>query len=90
MRAAITEREWPPIQTMTRAEKLEHIWSITHDDYRGYAGERWPQVLRGTRTVLLYGGGEGTFFKRLDDLTDVEIAAKLPVHLRDRSDAMAA
>lgn len=90
MRAAITEQEWRPIKTMTRAEKLDHIWSITHDDYRGYASEQWGQALRRTRTVLLYGGGEGTFLKRLDDLTDAEIAAKLPVHLRDWLDAMAA
>lgn len=90
MKAAIVERENRPVRAMTQSENIEHIWSITHDDYRGYAGERWPQALRGTRTILLYGGREGTLLKRLDDLTEAEIAAKLPVHLRHLSDAVAA
>ncbi|TIU05348.1 MAG: DUF1419 domain-containing protein, partial [Mesorhizobium sp.] len=41
MRDAIVERESSPVKAMTHAERLEHIWSATHDDYRGYAGERW-------------------------------------------------
>ena len=36
---------------------------------------------RGKRTILVYGLGT-TELKLLDDLTDDEIAAKLPVHLR--------
>ncbi|TCM50683.1 uncharacterized protein DUF1419 [Rhizobium sp. PP-F2F-G48] len=88
MKTAIVERETRPVRAMTREERLEHIWSATHDDYRGYAGSRWPQALRGTRTVLLYG--DGTFLKRLDDLTEAEIAAKLPVQLRHLPDAVAA
>ncbi|MFK4260147.1 hypothetical protein ACI2LT_28340 [Agrobacterium tumefaciens] len=36
---------------MTREERLEHIWSSTADDYRDYAGERWPAGDRGKRTV---------------------------------------
>ncbi|RWP15562.1 MAG: DUF1419 domain-containing protein [Mesorhizobium sp.] len=90
MRDAIVERETRPVRAMTRAERLEHIWSSTHDDYRGYAGERWPERDRGKRTVMFYGGGQGTTLKLLDDLTDAEIAAKLPVHLRYLPDAIAA
>ncbi|RWC38141.1 MAG: DUF1419 domain-containing protein [Mesorhizobium sp.] len=90
MRDAIVERETRPVRAMTREERLEHIWSSTHDDYRGYAGERWPERDRGKRTVMFYGGRQGTTLKLLDDLTDAEIAAKLPVHLRYLPDAIAA
>jgi hypothetical protein len=90
MRAAIVERESRPVKAMTRAERLEHIWSSTHDDYRGYAGEAFAEHLRGTRTVLFYGGQRGTVLKLLDQLTDAEISAKLPVHLRHLPDAVAA
>ena len=82
MKQAIIERELRPIRAMTREERLEHIWSSTHDDYRGYAGARWPAALQGKRTVLVFCGGLGTVLKLLDDLTDEEIAAKLPVQLR--------
>jgi hypothetical protein len=82
VKRAIIERESRPVRAMTRDERLEHIWSSTQDDYRGYAGERWPDTLRGKRTVLVLCGGLGTVLKLLDDLTDDEIAAKLPVHLR--------
>ncbi|SCX22804.1 hypothetical protein DSM25558_3223 [Agrobacterium sp. DSM 25558] len=90
MRNAIIERESRPVRAMTRDERLEHIWSTTADDYRGYAGDRWPSVDRGKRTVLLYCGKEGAYLKRLDQLTDAEISAKLPVHLRYLPDAIAA
>jgi hypothetical protein len=90
MRVAIIERESRPIRTMTRQERLEHIWSTTADDYRGYAGARWPVAARGKRTVVLYGGNEGTFLKLLDELADDEIASKLPVHLRHLSSPIAA
>jgi len=82
MRAAIIARESRPAKAMTRDERLEHIWSSTHDDYRGYAGKGWPAPLQGRRTVLVYCGGLGTVLKPLCDLTDDEIAAKLPVQLR--------
>jgi hypothetical protein len=75
---------------MTREERLEHIWSSTHDDYRGYASDRWAQHLRGRRTVLFYGGRRRIVLKLLDQLTDAEISAKLPVHLRFLPDAIAA
>jgi hypothetical protein len=90
MRNAIIERESRPVRAMTREERFDHIWSSTADDYRGYAGERWPLSDHGKRTVLLYGGKEGTFLKLLDQLTDTEISAKLPVHLRYLPDAIAA
>jgi hypothetical protein len=82
MRDMIIERETRPIKAMTRAEKLEHIWSSTHDDYRGYAGERWPEPMRGRRTILVYGGQANSVLKLLDDLCEAEIAAKLPVQFR--------
>jgi hypothetical protein len=90
MREAIIERETRPVRAMTRQERLEHIWSSTHDDYRGYAGERWPAPDRGKRTITVYGGRHGTTLKLLDQLTDTEISEKLPVHLRYLPDAVAA
>ncbi len=55
-----------------------------------YAGERWPEADQDKRTVLVYGGSQGTVLKLLDDLTDAEIEAKLPVHLRYLPAAIAA
>ncbi|RVC65998.1 DUF1419 domain-containing protein [Mesorhizobium sp. M2A.F.Ca.ET.046.02.1.1] len=81
MRAAIVERESWPVKAMTHDERLEHIWSSTHDDYRGYAGDCWLPELRGKRTLLVYDRGR-TVLKLLHGLSDAEIAAKLPVHLR--------
>ncbi|MBB6488458.1 DUF1419 domain-containing protein [Rhizobium lusitanum] len=86
MRAAIIERQSRPVRAMSREERLEHIWSTTADDYRGYAGEAWPETVQGYRTVMIYGGREGTSLK----LTDDEIAAKLPFHLRHLSFSLAA
>lgn len=37
MQSAVIERESRPSLVMTHDEKLEHIWSSTADDYRGYA-----------------------------------------------------
>ncbi|MDQ0563021.1 hypothetical protein QO004_004830 [Rhizobium mesoamericanum] len=90
MRDAILERETRPVRAMTREERLEHIWSSTADGYRGYAGEHWPTTDRGKRTVMFYARPGGTTLKLLDDLTDAEIAAKLPVHLRYLSERQAA
>jgi hypothetical protein len=67
---------------MNREERLEHIWSSTADAYRGHAGDRFPSAVRGQRTVMLWSGTNGKILKLLDDLTDAEIAAKLPVHMR--------
>ena len=82
MKQAVIERESRPVRAMTRAEARDHIWSSTPDDYRGHAGARWPAAMKGKRTVLVFCGGLGTVLKLLDDLTDEEIAAKLPVQLR--------
>ena len=82
MKAAIIERESRPVRAMKREEGLEHIWSSTHENYRGYAGDGWRTELQGRRTVLVFCGGLGTVLKLLDDLTGEEIAAKLPVQLR--------
>jgi len=82
MRAAIVERESRPVKAMSHEECLEHIWSATHDEYRGYAGERFLPRFRGKRTLLVYGRRGGTILKLLEELTDEEIAAKLPAHLR--------
>jgi hypothetical protein len=90
MREAIVDRETRPVKAMTRAERLEHIWSATNDDYRGYASARWSEQYRGKRTVLYYGGRQGTVLKLLDQLTDADIAAKLLVHLRYLPDVTAA
>ncbi|MBB1251620.1 DUF1419 domain-containing protein [Rhizobium sp. G21] len=90
MRSAILDRETRPVRAMSREERLEHIWSTTADDYRGYAGDLWPKPVQGRRTVMLYGGKEGTLLKLLETLTDDEIAAKLPVHLRHLPTVLAA
>lgn len=90
MRLAIIERETRPVRAMTRAERLEHIWSSTADEFRSYTGNRWPAADRGKRTVMSYAKLDGTGLRLLDGLTDGEIAAKLPVHLRHLPDAVAA
>lgn len=90
MRDAIVERESWPAKSMTHEERLEHIWSSSHDEYRCYADDRWLPEHRGKRIVLQYGGRQGTVLKLLDELTDAEILAKLPVHLRHLSVDIAA
>jgi len=90
MRCAIFERESQPVHTITREERLEHIWSATADAWRGYAGDSWPKVKQGQRTVMLFSDTEGTFVKLLGDLTDEEVSAKLPVHLRHVASQIAA
>lgn len=84
------ERESRPVRAMTRDERLEHIWSATHDAYRGYADGSWPGHLRGKRIVILYGERQRTTMTLLDELSDAQISAKLPVHLRYLPDAIAA
>jgi hypothetical protein len=90
MRAAIVERECRPVRAMTREERLEHIWSSTHDPYRGYADWRFARADRGMRTVIVYRADRDQDFRLLDRLTDAEIAVKLPVHLRYLPDVIAA
>lgn len=90
MKAVIIDRESRPVKAMTREERLEHIWSSTHDEYRAYADWRFPHAQRGKRIVMICAPGRDRDFKLLDQLTDAEIAAKLPVHLRYLADAIAA
>lgn len=89
MRDAIVEREGRPVKAMTHEERLEHIWSATHDQYRGYAGERFLPELRGKRKILVYGHGS-TELKLLDDLTSDEIEARLPEHMLNQPTRIAA
>ena len=81
IRDAIVERERPPVKAMTREERIEHIWSATHDKYRGYADADFRPEHRGKRTVIVYGK-QVTRFALLESLTDQQISEKLPVHLR--------
>jgi hypothetical protein len=90
MRLAIIERESRPVRAMTRKERLEHIWSTTTDTFRGYGDNRGPFQARGQRTITFFGGSPTGVVKALNALTDDEIAAKLPVHLRSLPDAAAA
>lgn len=82
MRAAIIEHEQAAIRALTRDEKLELIWSRTHADFRGLAGQfdpdAWPAEQRGQRTILVYEPGSGTVLKLLNDLSDEEIAERIP------------
>lgn len=90
LRAAIVARESHPVRAMTRHERLEHIRSSTHGDYRGYAGQRFAAPKRGERTVLFCGGRQAMTLKLLDELSDDDIAAKLPVQLRYLPELLAA
>ena len=82
MRAAIIAHETGAIDSMTRDEKLEAIWSATPADYRGIAGEAnpdsWPPEHQRKRTILIYVAGQGTTLKLLEDLTDEEIDSRMP------------
>jgi hypothetical protein len=90
MRAAILAREAQPTKAMTREERLEHIWSETGDDYRGYTDPSGPDAPKGERTVVVFCGSKRQIVKLLRDLTDAEISAKLPVHLRHLPELVAA
>jgi hypothetical protein len=89
MRAAIVARETGAVDSMTREEKIEEIWSATHPDFRGIADEAnsqaWPPEHRGKRTILVNAGDQGTILKSLEDLSDAEINRLLPVS-RSRRD----
>lgn len=89
MRAAIIAHETGAVDSMTRQEKLEAIWSATHADFKGIAGETnpdaWPPEHHGKRTILTYVAGQGTALKLLEDLTDEEIDSRMPdVRARSR------
>lgn len=90
MRSEIIARESRPMRAMSRQEKLDHIWSITGPDYRGYADARFPANLRNRQIVLVYRAAQGRIWKLLDDLTAEEIASKLPVQFRQLTETAAA
>lgn len=80
LRAAIIARETGAIDSMTRGEKLEAIWTATHADFRGVAEanpDSWPPEHHGKRTILVYVAGQGTTLKLLEDLTDEEIDSRI-------------
>ncbi len=90
MRAEIIERESRPVRAMSAQEKLDHIWSTTGADSRAYADACFPADLRHRQIVLVYPAAQGKIWKLLDDLTDEEIAAKLPVQFRHLPETVAA
>ncbi|MEQ1956210.1 DUF1419 domain-containing protein [Mesorhizobium yinganensis] len=92
MRAAIIAHETGAVDSMTREEKLEAIWSATHADFRGIAGETnpdaWPPEHHGKRTIPTYVAEQGTTLKLLEDMTDEEIDSRMPaVRARSRRGA---
>ncbi|MBN9241168.1 MAG: DUF1419 domain-containing protein [Mesorhizobium sp.] len=80
MRAAIIAHETGAADSMTREEKLEAIWSATHPDFKGIAGEAnpgdWPAEHHGKRVVLVRGGSDRVL-KLLEDLSDDEIDIRM-------------
>ena len=80
MRAAIIAHETGAADSMTREEKLEAIWSATHPDFKGIAGEAnpgdWPAEHHGKRVVLVRGGSDRVL-KLLEDLSDEEIDIRM-------------
>lgn len=89
MRAAIIAHETRALDSMTREEKLEAIWNAKHPDFKGIAGDTnpdaWPKEDRGKRTIVVYGGADGTILKLLENLTDEEIEYLLPFALSRRA-----
>lgn len=69
LRDVILARERHPEPAMTRAEQLDHIWSTTPADYRGYAGGAWPEQHRDKPTILVNGGAQGSVLRLLEDLS---------------------
>lgn len=59
MRAEISDRESRSVRAMSRAEKLEHIWSTAGSDFRAYADLRFPPSLRKRRIVLVFPARPG-------------------------------
>ena len=90
MRDAIIARETSLDRAMSATEQLEHIWSDTRDTYRGYADKSWFPETRGKRWVMVYSSKPSGEAKLLNDLTEAEIAAKLPILYRPARQALAA
>lgn len=62
-------------EQMTRDEKLALIYRHTHKDFKSH----WPDK---SRNILVHRSGQGTCLVSLTDLTDTEIADKLPSAIR--------
>ncbi|SDN38271.1 DUF1419 domain-containing protein [Ensifer sp. YR511] len=90
IRAAIIDRESRSVRSMSRAEKLEHIWSITGPDFRAFADQCFAADFAGRRILMVFPAVQGKIWKLIDDLTDEEIAAKLPVQFRHLGESVAA
>jgi hypothetical protein len=90
VRGAIVERLSRRPRTVSRAEKLEHIWSTTAPDFRGYADQRFPAGFAGRRIVLVFSAKNAKVWTLLDHLDEDEIAAKLPVQIRHLGEPAAA
>ena len=82
MRAGIIGHEKASVAGLSREAKLKLIWARTPADYRGRAGQfdpdSWPTEHHGKRAILVYEPGVGTVQKLLENLTDDEIADRLP------------
>lgn len=61
-------------EQMTRDEKLTLIYRHTHRDFKGH----WPDK---TRNIMVLRSG-GSNLVSLDDLTEAEVADKLPGAIR--------
>ncbi|MBR8043188.1 NADAR family protein [Burkholderia cenocepacia] len=68
----------------SRQEQLNIIYETTHGDFKGIAGERWPAEHQGKRTILVNDKG-ATILALLENLTDEQIADKLPLALKTRA-----
>jgi hypothetical protein len=81
MRAAIIAHETGALDSMTREEKLEAIWSATHADFKGIAGEARPEAWlvehHSKQTILVHAVGQGTTLKLLEDLSDEEVDSRM-------------
>lgn len=71
MRAAILEHE-AEAEKLTREIALEHVWSTTHDDFRGHNDGDSTK-----RTILVYEPTIGTVRTRLEALTPAQLADKV-------------
>ncbi len=67
-----------------RQQQLQVIHQYTHEDFKGYASDRWPRQHHNKPTLFVLEDGITTL-KLLEDLTDEQIQAKLPGCLYMRS-----
>lgn len=72
MREAILGREWKAPAAPTREESLEHVWSMTPDDFRGHVDGDSRR-----RTILIFDPARGTVPILLSDLPDAELSRRL-------------